>query len=74
MSDWTTRQKVGAVVGIAVHAIIVWQVWEMSKMTPRTVQFINCEGEVEFEGHLRPGEVPTAPTPEKKEEPKELSI
>jgi hypothetical protein len=70
MSNWTTRQKVGAVVGIAVHAVIVWQVWEMSKMTPRTVQFINCEGEVEFEGHYRPGETP----PEKKEEPKGFSI
>ena len=50
---WTKRQKIGAVVGIAVHAVIVWQVWEMSKLTPRPIQVINCEGEIEFEGELR---------------------
>lgn len=53
MSKWTKRQKIGAVVGIAVHAVIVWQVWEMSKLTPRPIQVINCAGEIEFEGYLR---------------------
>lgn len=70
MKSWTRRQKVGAVVGIAVHAVIVWQVWEMSKLTPRPIQVINCEGEIEFEGELRDHPLPNTVT----DKPKELSI
>lgn len=72
MNTWTNRQKIGAVVGIAVHAVIVWQVWEMSKLTPRPVQVINCEGEIVFEGELKPPTLEIRPG--KKEEPKGLSI
>lgn len=69
---WTNRQKLGAVIGIAVHAVIVWQVWEMSKLTPRPIQVINCEGEIEFEGELRDHPLPAIEVKDKK--PTELSI
>lgn len=51
---WSRKEQVLAIVGVTVHLILGWYVYDAHRQTPRIIQIIGCDGNIEFEGEIQP--------------------